>query len=436
MRKVSNILIILLFLLKVVIPNVANASQEEIDKLNQQINQNKDRIANLDKEIEAQRAALNSASGRANNLQSTIKVLEATKAKLQKDVERTTVEIARAELTIKRLDLEILEKEHYIKKNSDGLGESIRKVNALEKISTFEKFLQFKSLSDFWSDLESTSELQRKLSFDVENLKRSHSELKLTQDTKLAEKENLAKQKTILAGETEVVKSTQEEKNELLKRTKSEESEYQRLLNIKINEKRAFEEELTKIESKLNYLIDPKSLPKAARGVLGWPVDIVRITQYFGGTSFARSNPKLYGGTANHNGVDFGVPVGTKVKAAESGVVMGFDNTDAYPGCRSWGRWLLIKYDNGLSTLYAHLSGVLVSQGQRVSRGEAVALSGNTGVSTGPHLHMSVYASQGVRIGKYKDIVNSGGGCSLTQATSPFASLDAYYDPMSYLPSV
>lgn len=434
MKKLASTFLILFFLSQIVAPQYSLANNEEIDKLNDQIDANKDKIEELEKEIAKQRAALNSASGRANNLQSTINSLEATKNKLLKDVSKTEAEISRAELTIKRLDLEIIEKEHYIKKNSDGLGESIRRINEMESVSLIEKFLQFDQISDFWIDFESTEKLQKKLRSEINDLEKAYDELKTAQDAKLAEKNNLSKQKTILAGETEVVKSTQNEKAQLLKQTKNEQSEYQKILNQKLAEKRAFEEELLKIESKLNYLIDPNSFPKAGRGILGWPLDNVIITQQFGGTNFAKNNPGIYG-RAYHPGTDFGTPVGTQVKTVESGVIEGFGNTDAFPGCRAWGKWILVRHNNGLSTLYAHLSSILVSQGQKVSRGEVIALSGNTGISTGPHLHLTVYASQGVRVGKYSDL-GSGGGCSATNATAPFANLDAYYDPMSYLPKL
>ena len=433
LKKLRHLLIFIL-LAQIFIPIYVHANTEEIQKLNAQIDNNKNKIEELEKEIAKQRAALNSASGRASNLQSTINTLEATKRKLLNDVAKTEAEISRAELTLKRLDLEIVEKEHYIKKNTDGLHESVRRLNEMENVSLIEKFLQFEKISDFWIDFESTEKLQKKLRSEIDALETAYEELRKSQDAKLAEKNPLAKQKTILAGETEVIKSTQNEKALLLKQTKNEESEYQRILNQKIAEKRAFEEELLKIESKLNYLIDPNSFPKAGRGILGWPLDHVIITQQFGGTSFAKNNPGIYG-RAYHPGTDFGVPVGTQVKSVESGVVEGFGNTDAFPGCRAWGKWVLIKHNNGLSSLYAHLSSVLVSQGQKVSRGEVIALSGNTGISTGPHLHLSVYASQGVRIGKYNEL-GSGGGCSATNATGPFANLDAYYDPMSYLPKL
>jgi murein DD-endopeptidase MepM/ murein hydrolase activator NlpD len=95
----------------------------------------------------------------------------------------------------------------------------------------------------------------------------------------------------------------------------------------------------------------------------------------------------------------------------------------------------VIEHDNGLTSLYAHLSSISVSNGQRVDVGETIGLSGNTGFSTGPHLHLTIYASQGVKIGRYNEF-KSGTGCAATAASGPFADLDAYLDPMNYLPSL
>lgn len=431
MKKCLFIILILAVFLPT---NISFANQEEINRLNAEIDEKRDRLDKLDAEIAKQRAALQNASGRADNLEGALAELEATRSKLETDISRTETEISRAELTIKRLNLEIEDKEDLITKNSAALAESIRRSNQLEQTSIVEKFLGFESMSMFWNDFEMTQTLQKKLQTEVSELLELYRELRDKEEAKVNEKNLLASQKELLAGETEAVRQTAAEKEVVLQKTKQEEAAYQKVLNEKIAEKEAFEAELADIESQLSVLVDPGSYSEARQGSFGWPTENFYITQYFGRTDFAQSSG-LYK-HSSHNGMDFGVPIGTKVFSVYNGVVKGFGNTDQYPGCRSWGGWVLVEHPNGLSTLYAHLSQPLVSVGQQVSKGDVIALSGNTGVSTGPHLHLSVYATQGVQIRNYRDVAPTTYGCGAYNVSIPMAPRDAYLDPLDYLPNL
>ncbi|HWR01349.1 MAG TPA: M23 family metallopeptidase [Chlorobaculum sp.] len=86
-----------------------------------------------------------------------------------------------------------------------------------------------------------------------------------------------------------------------------------------------------------------------------------------------------------HAGTDFSAPVGTKVIVTADGTVAfsGFD--------RGFGKTVIINHANGYQTVYAHLSKTVIRQGQHVNRGDVIAFSGNTGLSTGPHLHYEVH---------------------------------------------
>jgi murein DD-endopeptidase MepM/ murein hydrolase activator NlpD len=404
----------------------------DLNQLNKQIEQKKNDLLKLDREIEAQRQLLLNTSGQANTLQSKINSLEASRKKLDSEIKKTQTEIDKAELVIQKLNSEISEKEEKINTNLGNLMEIIRTADELSKKSLIEKFLSYEKISDFWNDMENTLLIQDELSSEIEILLGLTENLKEAEIEKLNEKNTLAQFKTELSGQEETVELTKKEQQTILQKTKNQEAEYKKLLDQKIAEKQAFEKEILDIESQIKMIIDPKSFPSARDGVLAWPVDNIVITQLFGGSQFAKNNPGIYG-RPFHPGVDFGVPVGTRVKSVAEGTVEGFGDTDAHPGCNAWGKWVLIRHDNGLSSMYAHLSSILVKQGQRVGRGDVIALSGNTGVSTGPHLHLTIYASQGVKIGKYSSY-KSGGGCSATEATGPFADLAAYLDPMSYLP--
>jgi murein DD-endopeptidase MepM/ murein hydrolase activator NlpD len=127
--------------------------------------------------------------------------------------------------------------------------------------------------------------------------------------------------------------------------------------------------------------------------------------------------------------MDFGAPTGTPVKAMASGVVVDSGNADLTCKGVSYGIWVLIKYDNGLSSVYGHLSLSKVSAGQRVRTGEVVAYVGSTGYSTGPHLHLSVFPADGVSVTSFPSK-----SCPGKSITIPTAATNAYLDPMVYLP--
>ncbi|GHF76171.1 M23 family metallopeptidase [Streptomyces thermodiastaticus] len=90
-----------------------------------------------------------------------------------------------------------------------------------------------------------------------------------------------------------------------------------------------------------------------------------------------------------HSGQDFAVPIGTNVVAAHGGTVVKAGPNGAGDG-PAYGNAIVIKHGNGLYTQYAHLSRVDVKVGQVVTTGQHIARSGNTGNSTGPHLHFEV----------------------------------------------
>lgn len=408
---------------------------ETVDELNQQIDSYADKIKAIEKEIEQQRLLIQSTSAKAGDIQSKINSLNATKNKLQKDIIRTQDVIKKSEITIQKIDIEMTDKERKIASTQKGLAESLRDLNQHTDISIIEIAMDAGTISDFLTQIVEIRKFKEILidkKYELLNLNRELSQKK---SEEIKTKEELEKEKLILAGQQQTVVSTQNEHKGLLNATKSEQAKYEQLLREKEAQKQQFNALVQDIESKIKKLIDPESFPSAQNSILAWPLDNIIITQQFGGSDFAKQNPSIYG-RPYHPGTDFGTPVGTKIKSVSSGKIRASGNTDAYPGCVAWGKWILIDHDNGLSSLYAHLSSILVSNGQSVASGEVIALSGNTGYSTGPHLHLTVYATQGVEVGKYGTYKPGGAGCAATEASGPFADLDAYLDPMSYLPSL
>ncbi len=122
---------------------------------------------------------------------------------------------------------------------------------------------------------------------------------------------------------------------------------------------------------------------------LSWPVN-APVTQQFGaGPSSIQPN--------GHTGIDFGVPVGTSVKAAGAGTVVFANWATTLSASNQWwiapafaGITVVIDHGNGQLTLYAHLNSTHLNPGNRVTQGQEIGKSGNTGLSTGPHLHFEV----------------------------------------------
>jgi murein DD-endopeptidase MepM/ murein hydrolase activator NlpD len=92
----------------------------------------------------------------------------------------------------------------------------------------------------------------------------------------------------------------------------------------------------------------------------------------------------ILGGYRMHTGIDIGAPYGAPIIASDDGVVL---YTGWYGG---YGNTVIVDHGSGLSTLYAHCSSILVTQGQQVARGQAIARVGATGYATGPHLHFEI----------------------------------------------
>jgi murein DD-endopeptidase MepM/ murein hydrolase activator NlpD len=109
-----------------------------------------------------------------------------------------------------------------------------------------------------------------------------------------------------------------------------------------------------------------------------WPVQ-GRITASYG----ERIDP-FSGEGAFHRGIDIASEIGTRIVAPADGVVKFSDLINGY------GRAVIIDHGNGISTLYGHLSGFAVSAGQLIHRGDTLGYVGQSGRSTGPHLHYEV----------------------------------------------
>ncbi|MFH1170831.1 MAG: peptidoglycan DD-metalloendopeptidase family protein [Candidatus Vogelbacteria bacterium] len=419
-REISRLTGIFLFLVFFA-PSIYAAT---VDELRAQINGHTNEIKRLETEIAGYQRDLTATTKTASGLQGEINRLELTRKKLAADIKVTENKIARTDLEIEKITLEIGRKNQTVDDRRSALAESLREWRDRDNESLFEIMLGYNRLADFWNELDQLSALQRQTQDNIVVLRSLRTELEVSKSATEKERAELARLRLRLADQKVLAEENKAEKDRLLKLTKNQEANYRRLLATTKVKKDAFERELFDFESQLRIIIDPKSIPLAGKGILAWPLDDIFITQRFGKTVDAK---RLYV-SGTHNGVDFRATVGTPVKAVLAGVITGVGDTDrACPGT-SYGKWVLIKHANGLSTVYGHLSLIKAVAGETVTTGQIIAYSGSSGYSTGPHLHLGVLATQGVKVGEY-----ASKSCAGAILIMPLISVNAYLDPLIYL---
>lgn len=390
-------------------------------------------IEELNKEIAEYAQQLDVIGEKKQTLQNTLDQLNLQRKKLAASISVTKNRIGTLELEIQGLSRNILGKEDAIRIEELGLAETIRNLHEAGKQSLALSVLSSENLKVIWTNVDAAQTLQEAMREKIAHLseqKTSLTETKMETEQKQAE---LVKQRNQLIAEQGSLDATRRAQNDLLAQTKSQESAYQTLLTEKQAAKATFERTLEELESKLQFTLDPSRLPPAGKGILRWPLDNVYVTQEFGKTS---ASGRLYT-SGTHNGVDFRASIGTPVRAGLAGRVVGVGNTDV-GGCYSYGKWILVRHANGLSTLYAHLSSFNVSRGENVSTGAVIGYSGFTGYATGPHLHFSVFVSEGVEVKDLGVWYQENGiapttACAKAGVSIPVAARSAYLNPMDYL---
>ncbi len=138
---------------------------------------------------------------------------------------------------------------------------------------------------------------------------------------------------------------------------------------------------------------DPRLLPKPYRYPLPWRGGPFRLTQGANG-KYSHFTPK------GRYAVDIAMPEGTPIVAARGGMVVRVENDQSGRGDNPSGNFVRILHDDGTMGVYLHLmkGSVAVREGQRIDAGSRIARSGNTGNSTGPHLHFVVQRNVGLAV--------------------------------------
>src|SRR3989339_245212 len=316
-------------------PFANSAYASAIDDLNKKIEERKNQIKQVQEEIE----------------------------KYQKEIENTTKETTTLKSKIKNLEIGLKAEGITEKKNS--LGEFVRAINEAESANALEIIISEDVFSDFFSSIDRMDNFQKEIKSNLAGLKEDKADLEEKKKEREVYKKNTEKLNGQYVDQKELVDINKTKTNKVLGETKNKEAIYKNLLADRIAKQKAFEDEIREFEDQIRLEINPSALPKSGSGVLKWPLASVKITQYFGNTAFATANPIIYN-KGGHPGVDFRASIGTRVMASKEGVVAGVGNTDQSCNGVSYGKWVLIKHPNNLSTLYAHLDTIKVSGGQQV----------------------------------------------------------------------
>lgn len=203
--------------------------------------------------------------------------------------------------------------------------------------------------------------------------KRAFESKKREQDGLVTEMRGLHDRQKAKQGE---LNDTRGEKQDALKALRSQAKDLERML-------RQFEEDEADIAAEIRSFSKRTNQGKSLNlpkfhGAFIRPVS-APITSEFG----MRYHPILKI-RRMHSGLDFGAPVGSRVRASAAGVVILAEHKGGY------GNTVVIEHGGGIQTLYGHLSSYSVSAGQKVAQGQAIGRSGNSGLSTGPHLHFEI----------------------------------------------
>ncbi|HZX01265.1 MAG TPA: peptidoglycan DD-metalloendopeptidase family protein [Candidatus Paceibacterota bacterium] len=386
MRKIIPILLILAFS----IGSLGTAGAVTANELQSQIDQKNKDLQVVNDQIKAAQLQLDLVESDKKTLSGDIKSLNTTISQLNLKIKSSEVKIDQLNLQLQLLQSKKADTVVSIASQKDAIARLIAEIDQNDNESIFHMLLKGNTLADSLLEMQSVQDLQNNLSVSVVSLTKLNEDLgnnikdtSATQDSLEVESQGLKDRKSIAS-------ETKSQKDVLLVSTKNKESNYQKQLTELKKLQDKIDAEIEAIGVQLRKDIDPSLLPTANTSVLANPVPKGILTQGYGRTDFAI---KTYN-SQWHNGIDIGAPVGTEVYAPADGTVINVGNQDRFCPRAAYGKFIEIKHDNGLATLYGHLSLQVVSIGQKVTRGQLIGYVGKTGWATGPHTHFVVFASQ------------------------------------------
>jgi len=340
----------------------AISPSDELDQIKKEIEANKKKIQEAKKKEAEYLGQVNKIDDELNVAQSEKDILVNEKNHLEEYIEKTQVELIEKQQQLNDLEDELKEKVEILNRRAAAIYKN-------SEPNYLEVFLMSEDFSDFMSKwvlmgkmVEQDAAILTEIRTIRESISLQKNEIEDKKQVLLSEEKDL--QKLVSAAEVKEaeIQKKYDEKYALFSQTQADRKKLEAL-------DKALKERSKQIEAQLAAMRGGN-----APGKIGWPTGGV-VTSYFG---------QRWG--RMHEGVDINGSTGQQVYAAEAGQVVQVNA--GYGG--GYGNYIVIYHGGGLSTLYAHLSGIVVGNGQVVSRGQLIGYVGSTGYSFGPHLHFEV----------------------------------------------
>ena len=370
----------------------SGGESQEIAELNKKIAEKRAKVQELEKSIAQVKKDINKKRLEATSLKNQISILDNRTTQIELDMEATEEKLDTFTLEINALELEIGIKTKDITRQKEMLAELIRTLNYESGLGYIEVIAVYDNFSDFYNKLQYLQVIQADMGKSAKGLRLAKAELENKKDS--AEKRKNSYEE--LKAELEEKKKDYEEqifnKENLFFQTKSSESAYQTLLGNLRKQYQDIEAEIASVEREVrNRLEAQNKLDKigdsAAGGLFSWPTQSRYITAYFHDPDY----PYRY--VFEHNAIDIRSGQGTAVKAAASGYIARARHCSSSQ-CYSY---IMLIHSDNFSTVYGHLSKIVVSEDQFVTRGDIIGYSGGipgtVGAGpfvTGAHLHFEV----------------------------------------------
>ena len=340
---------------------------------------------------------LNVLTGQSRTLRRELLSIDYQIRQLNLGIRASEINIEKLELEINELDSQLHLTNNRIEETKIAIASLLREIQRKDRDNEnlLKIILRTGSLGDGLLEFQALHDVSNNLMVETSQLENLAEKIDYNLKDSLDKQNRLRIENVNLRSRQAIVEDQKNHRRAILTQTRNQERIFQSELEKLRQRQFEIAEEIEKIEDPLLLQIDPGALPAKGRGVLMMPAQ-GRLTQRYGRTAFVlrRAYPYRF-----HNGIDIGAPIGTPVFSAEGGVVVATGNQDRHCPRGAYGKFIVIRHYNNLTTLYAHLSRILVNEGDRVRRGDLIGHIGSTGRSTGPHLHFTVFATSTFYIG-------------------------------------